>query len=89
MTRKRQENVKSSVKNVKSLHSRPQCCHCKRFREAMVVFDLEQSHMVRYLYSGQDTGNNGFSSCSSERSIAWQHDRNAYMYMCMEARLSL
>jgi len=53
----------------------------------MVVFDLEQSHMVRYLYSGQDTGNNGFSSCSSERSIAWQHDRNACMYM--DARLSL
>jgi hypothetical protein len=47
MTRKRQENVKSSVKNGKSLPSRPWCGHSKRFREAVVVFDLEQSHMVR------------------------------------------
>jgi hypothetical protein len=29
MTRKRQENVKSSVKNGKSLPSRPQRCHGK------------------------------------------------------------
>ena len=36
-----------SPKNEKSLDSRPQYCLCNRFREAMVVFDLEQSHMVR------------------------------------------
>jgi hypothetical protein len=37
MPRKRQENVKSSVKNEKSLPSRAKCGHNKRFSEAMVV----------------------------------------------------
>ena len=37
MTRKRQENVKSSVKNGKPFHSRAKCCQSKRFREAVVV----------------------------------------------------
>ena len=35
ITGKRQENVKSSVKNGTSLPIRPQCCHGKRVREAM------------------------------------------------------
>ena len=47
MTRPRQVNVKSIVKNGTSLPIRPQYCHGKRVREAMVVFDLEQTHMVR------------------------------------------
>jgi hypothetical protein len=37
MTKKRQENVKSNVKNGKPFHSRANCCQSKRFREAMVV----------------------------------------------------
>jgi hypothetical protein len=37
MPRKRQGNVKSGVKNGKSLSSRAKCCHSKRFREAIVV----------------------------------------------------
>ena len=47
MTRKRQENVKSIVKNRKFFPIRLHCCYGKGFREAMVVFDLKQTHMVR------------------------------------------
>jgi hypothetical protein len=43
----RQENAKRIVKNRKSLPIRLQCCHGRRFRGAMVVFDLEQTHVVR------------------------------------------
>jgi len=36
MTRKRQENVKSSVKNGKPFHSKANCFQSKRFREAIL-----------------------------------------------------
>src|SRR5438067_8888212 len=37
----------SLLQDGKSLPNRPQCCHGQRFREAMAVFDLKLSHMIR------------------------------------------
>src|SRR5258707_4261968 len=63
MTGKRPESVLSSVINGKSLPIRLPACHRKLVRAAMLVFDLQRTHMLRYLYRGQSPVKHDMYAC--------------------------